>query len=294
MVTVKNKLLRSLGRQRWLRFGVRDRIMRALHNPDTCKPQAFEVSFYGKKYNGDFSTFLDWSTYYFGAYCVEELELIKDSLKEGHHKIVVDIGANVGHHSLFASTIAESVHAFEPFPLVAQKIREKIAANKTENIFIHELALGSEDAEMPYLPPDDCNTGTGSFEHGTKNSPSTINLPVRIGDNYFEKAGINRIGFIKIDVEGFERFVFAGLKRAIKENRPVVFFEWSNSSIDAGVNILDNFPAGYAFFDFESDEIKWGLFAKPGYRLKAFRQFREGNKVAIPSERSHLFKRHYV
>ena len=72
---------------RFLRFGLRDRIARLVHNPDKAQNKNFEVNFFGKKYIGNFSVYIDWSTYYFGAYAIEELEFMAYSLKNTKNSI---------------------------------------------------------------------------------------------------------------------------------------------------------------------------------------------------------------
>lgn len=130
-------MIRTLTQLPFLRFGIRDRLARAVHNPDTAKPQAFEIDFFGKRYPGDFSIFIDWSVYYFGAYSIGELLMMRDQLADRAEPVVFDVGANIGHHSLFYSTIASHVHAFEPYGQVAKKLTEKIAVNGLENVTLH-------------------------------------------------------------------------------------------------------------------------------------------------------------
>src|SRR6478736_2951074 len=110
------KLLAFVGHQEWLHFGVRDRFIRLFHTSSSSGDEPFERSFFGRRYKGNLNTFIDWSVYYYGAYTKEELLCMQDFLAVVDQPVVVDVGANIGHHSLFASTIAARVHSFEPFP----------------------------------------------------------------------------------------------------------------------------------------------------------------------------------
>jgi len=282
------KLIRYFTRIRFLRHGLRDRIARFIHNPDKAYNENFIVNFFGKKYIGNFSVYIDWSTYYFGAYAIEELEFMNRSLKNTEKSIVIDIGANIGHHSLFASTIAFQVHAFEPFPDVSKFILNKIEVNNLDNLILHKFGLGENEELLPYNPPIGCNTGTGSFVNPIKNG-SEILLPIINGDSYFKSNVIKNISFIKIDVEGYESNVFKGLSNIITKDRPIVFFEWSNTSIEQSFNVKSCFPNDFYFFDFLGDKNIFYFFAIPGFRLKAFNGLIEGNKVAIPKEKAHDF-----
>jgi FkbM family methyltransferase len=283
-------IIQKFAKIRWIRFGIRDRIARAFNNPDRAIHEAFEVDFFGTVYPGSLSTFLDWNVFYFGAYCIEELECMSDAVQGIDDSVIVDIGANVGHHSLYASTVAKVVHAFEPFPQVARNIREKIKVNGLKNLILHPVGLGDTDSELPYVQPNDCNTGTGTFVAASNND--SLYLPVRNADNYFQKNSIDKISFIKIDVEGFEGKVLQGLRKSVESSRPVVFFEWTENSIAQGLVVERLFPAGYHFFDFESDQNIFLVFAITGYRLKVCHGNHQGNKLAIPTEKLRLFERH--
>jgi hypothetical protein len=116
-------MLRTAGQAEWLRFGVRDRIIRFFHNPDTCSPESFIAPFFGAKYAGNFDTFIDWSVYYYGAYAKEELRLFDDFLRTMEQPVVLDVGANIGHHTLFAA-----MHSKEVFHLsLLQTLRKNLS-----------------------------------------------------------------------------------------------------------------------------------------------------------------------
>src|SRR5215472_14769316 len=99
---LKRQLLRAVGHQRYLRFGVRDRVLRRLDDPDITASAEFVAPFFGARYRGNFDTFVDWSAYYYGAYERDDLEVIGDLIAPLDAPTFVDVGANVGHHTLFA------------------------------------------------------------------------------------------------------------------------------------------------------------------------------------------------
>jgi FkbM family methyltransferase len=289
------KLFKFLGHQKWIRFGLRDRLIRMYHNPDKAISENFRVSFFNKVYIGNFNTFLDWSVYYYGAYAEEELLLMHDSIK-GKNSIVVDIGANVGHHTLFASTIADKVHCFEPYSEVCKKIREKQKLNNLHNIQIHEIGLGNINALLEFHPPAGCNTGTGSFLGSNQTDNIVIKLPVRIGDEYFNEHAIKKVDYIKIDVEGFEEYVLKGLQKTINDYRPVIFFEWSSNQRGKKYNYKDLFPDNYQFYDFISSKHFLLFLQIFGYQLKKtdLSNIKDGNKVAIPDEKTQHYLKHII
>jgi tRNA1(Val) A37 N6-methylase TrmN6 len=61
--------------------------------------------------------------------------------------IVLDVGANAGIYSLaaLASQREATVHAFEPSPEIAARLRATAKLNGLENLYVHEVAVLSED-----------------------------------------------------------------------------------------------------------------------------------------------------
>jgi FkbM family methyltransferase len=284
-VKAPRSFLRLLGHLNFIRFGVRDRILRYLHNPDTAASEFFEVDFYGHAYPGNFNNFIDWSVFYYGAYAREELSLIGNLLEPMEAPVVLDIGANVGHHSLFAATAASTVHSFEPFANVADKLKEKMARNRLANITLHEIGLGEATGSKLFNPPSANNPGTGTFLCA---DPQVNSLELRIerGDQYLEERKIDRVDLIKMDIEGFEVFALKGLRDTLQKFRPVCFFEWSQEhrqdSMEDGLQL---FPRDYLFFDFSSERPVLWLFNAPKYSLtKLNGAWKDGNLLAVPKE----------
>ncbi len=286
METFMRNLLRKYCHQEWLRFGLRDRVARVLHEPDSAKSEAFTVPFFGGQYRGDFSTFLDWSVYYYGAYAREELRLMEDVLALSPTPFVMDVGANVGHHTLFAALHAKQVYAFEPFDGVASQLKSKLADNRRQNVKLFEFALGNCNEVLTYVKPDSANTGTGSFTLPTAGK-DTLELPIKLGDEVMANESPERIDFVKIDVEGFEPQVLEGLKETLAKHRPVVFFEWNHEGRrDFLRDPASLFPEDFTFFEFQDDAVIAIFFRKPTYQLKPITgPWPEANIVAVPREK---------
>lgn len=179
--------------------------------------------------------------------------------------VFVDVGANIGHHSLFAAAVtgnAGKVISFEPIPKIANQFKESIYRNKYEQIVdLHNVACGDipKQATLHLL---EGNIGGSSIVPGVGNYSKEINVPViRLDD---ELASINHIDMIKIDTEGFEKQVFDGLKDSIAKHRPVIIFEyspiaWADDAQKIGHHIFLLIAKNkYRFYDLEDrhTEIK--------------------------------------
>lgn len=282
---IPRSFLRFLGHQQYLRFGVRDRVIRWFHDPDTAAAEEFEIPFFGAVYRGQFNSFVDWSAYYYGAYSLEELRLIEEILAPIENPVFVDVGANVGNHTLFAATLGARVFSFEPYETVSRKLERKIADNRLANVRLEKVALGERNEEALFTPPPVHNTGTGSFVTGDRNG-TTLRLPIRVGDEMLAACGAERVDFIKIDTEGFEKSVLRGLRETLKRHRPVVFFEWIQTQLHGDSRAArELFPDGYTFYEFVGDTVVLGVFRKPAYHLQPLdRTWPDGNIVAVPDE----------
>ncbi len=202
-------------------------------NPDTCPHYLFEVDFFGLKYPGDLAHFIDWEVFCYGSMATPEITLLKEiasqiRTRRGGTINFVDIGANAGHHTLFMAGVADQVVSFEPFPALQALIKEKIALNNLKNVRLMPFALGAKDEVLDYYPGQGNNSGIGTFlpDEDERKAPP-VKLTIKKGDPLFEAEGLGRIDIMKVDVEGFEPFVFSGLQNRIKTDRPVILTEIS-------------------------------------------------------------------
>jgi FkbM family methyltransferase len=225
--------LRLLGHADWLPEGARYRLVSLFCDSEYSDSLPFEVDFFGFRYRGDLSCNVDWYVYFFGAHEKAALFFLRDLLHERRGEAFVDIGANVGQHTLFMSRWARVVHAFEPWDVVRRSIEEKIVSNGLSNVTVHPVGLGERHERLPYYAPRGSNTGTGSFhkDHATDRNRLLGNLEIVNGDEYFEANGILDVDLMKIDVEGWEPFVLLGLRRTLARSKPTVFMEISASTL---------------------------------------------------------------
>jgi FkbM family methyltransferase len=267
-------LLRLFGHQDWLAFGVRDRIIRYFVNPDTVEGKEFETDFFGLRYQGNLNTFIDWSVYFYGAYEKGIIYLLRDLVNEKQNAIFIDIGANVGHHSLFMSKICQEVHSFEPYDKVKDIFMSKLLYNKCSNITVHNVGLGAKNEFLDFYAPAGRNIGTGSFmaEHARDNNIKLGQLEIVEGDAYISKLNLAKIDLIKIDVEGFEKSVLLGLRKTLEKYRPFVVMEYSlvtrnNLTISQLREIL---PGGYSIQAISTNQTSCLLFNRMHYSLTEF------------------------
>ena len=83
-----------------------------------------------------------------GTYEKGVLNFIKEHLPTDG--VFVDVGANIGHISIYTSLTHpnSSVHSFEPFPQTFEILEQNIALNSVVNIHTYPFALGCEETSM--------------------------------------------------------------------------------------------------------------------------------------------------
>lgn len=238
--------LRLWGHQRWLPFGIRDRLLRLLAAPEKLAGRTFSVPFFGGRYHGDLGSFLDWTVYFYGAYESGLLALMaRAAARAGPGAVFLDVGANVGQHSLFMAAHTTRIHAFEPWPAARDRLRELMAANGVESVTVHPFALGEAEQELPFYAPASANLGTGSFCPGVNHNSAAGSLRVRRGDDVVAELGLTRLDIIKIDTEGFEARVLAGLRDSLERFGPVVVVEIAMATHGCGIDVASLFPPGW-------------------------------------------------
>ncbi|MES2409244.1 MAG: FkbM family methyltransferase [Patescibacteria group bacterium] len=233
----------------------------------------FEVGFFGFHYKGLLHNHIDSQVYFYGGFEKSELYLLRDVALKYKDPICLDIGANIGHHSLFLSRYCKTVHSFEPYEKVRSSLVDKISYNHISNIIVHPLALGSTDQTLTYYPPETDNEGTGSFVTHNRNSSDSLELQVVEGDTYLKEQKIDKIDLIKIDVEGFEKEVLLGLRETLMKNRPTIMMEFSSDTKKTFENeksIFEILPPNYKIQAIIPYRSFLFFFNIPSYRLVDF------------------------
>ncbi|MDI6802133.1 MAG: FkbM family methyltransferase [Thermodesulfovibrionales bacterium] len=130
--------------------------------------------------------------------------------------IVFDCGANIGMFSAYASSIGCKVYAFEPFPKALEYLN--ITANKNPNITVCELALMDKEADFKIMfTPNNIDMGSIVIN---RDKEEEILVKGTTIDDFVKKNNINKINFIKADIEGAERNMLLGAKTVLKEFAP--------------------------------------------------------------------------
>lgn len=154
-----------------------------------------------------------------------ELFFLKKIIRPGF--TCIDIGANLGYYSTFLSKLAGptgKVLAVEPIPLFQEIWKENVKASGTDNLELLPYALGAENGTIKMGTPE----RNGLLHHGmtkvvssaSENYARFYDVAMVVPDELF--ATLERLDFVKCDVEGFEFQVFSNMQQVLAKHKPLI------------------------------------------------------------------------
>ncbi len=129
--------------------------------------------------------------------------------------VAVDVGANIGNHTIFLSEfVRKPVVAFEPNPVVLPLLKSNLTANGSD-VRVLELGLGAAPSRGSMEVVNAANVGMARIGAGDDIEISTLDEECR---------GVD-VALIKVDVEGMELDVLRGAVETLERCRPHLFLE---------------------------------------------------------------------
>jgi FkbM family methyltransferase len=168
-----------------------------------------------------------------------EPEMLGLSRVVGPGDVCIDVGAAAGLYTVPLSRLVGPsgvVHSVEPLPFAWPVWNRVLGVRDNPNVQHHCLALGSEPGEATMSVPmgryglvtgrsfvSQKSTGLGSNVEFAQH----INFPVTVDtlDGLAAQVGLDRLDFMKVDVEGAELQVLHGGKNVIESFRPAMLLE---------------------------------------------------------------------
>jgi FkbM family methyltransferase len=156
-------------------------------------------------------------------------------VNRGKYKKVMDIGANIGLHTVVLSKCGYEVFAFEPDPQHYQVLKRNIELNEGKIIHANNAAVSSKSGQMEFIRV--LGNTTGSHLAGSKKNPygELEKFQVAVVDiNQY----INEMDLIKLDAEGHEKEIILATK----------IDNWLNTDSFVEIENEENANAIYNFF----------------------------------------------
>lgn len=218
----------------------------------------------------------------------------------------LDLGANLGTHSIFLSRLVGDgqVFAFEPQSITFSLLQTNLLANDCRNVVPYKFAVSDGDFQLLSMDPifydgEHINNGGvrvsafgGVGDHTIARTLDTLNLP--------------NIAFVKMDIQGSEVRALKGATRLISEHRPYIFVEieehhlasLGSSSKDLIELILSfdyciyrirtSYPCDHICVPLEKDEVfRADVLPRFDYKIDEIRGRRVALTFARPSDQNY-------
>ena len=221
----------------------------------------------GILFNFDTRNYIEYKLFAEGYYEKEVTLLMQNYVEPGD--TVMDIGANIGVHSLNLSKMVGTsgkVYAFEPIPFLREKLEENRILNRFTNISTQPIALSDGNYSIKTAFGQNANNGTFFIEN---DASGETEIKCVKGDDWVNEQQFDSLKLIKIDVEGFEYKVLSGLKNTIQKFKPVLFFEYDTNYIIRA----ESTPADFNRILFE--EFRYKLYVIDKCTLTPFTDFNQ-------------------
>jgi FkbM family methyltransferase len=181
-------------------------------------------------------------------------------------KDIIDVGANCGLFCVPCSLYGFKVHAFEPISMNVELLHLSKKLNECNTLEIHPFGLLDENKkETIYIPYCSDNTSFNkevAISNMTKKDYIEEIVECQTFDSWLQKNPSVDVGFIKIDVQGYEKQVLDGMSNFLNNcNDVYIFMEWDpNHTQKAGNSIseLENTLLNFGFKEirnFRNDKL---------------------------------------
>jgi FkbM family methyltransferase len=202
----------------------------------------------------DKSSYLCWNglmgltgNWYYGLMELKEMSFLLHFIRD--EDCFFDIGANVGAFTILASQHSSAVvHSFEPHPQTFKYLVRNIKIqDKTEKVYLHNLALGDTNALIEFT----CDLDTTNHVAIDKDKNN-----ISVESKSINSLKITSPNLIKIDVEGFEFNVLKGATNILENlNLKAIIIELNGSGLKFGISDdqIDELLRSYSFSPFTYD-----------------------------------------
>ena len=224
-----------------------------------------------------------------GIYELRYLNFFKEFLELNNYNFeemnVLDIGANIGNHTVYFSNYCNKVISFEPNIKVFKML--DVNTYELDNVEIFNFGLSNESGYKKFLF-DEKNFGGGSLNSLQSENKTEIEILLKTLDEIAPLIDHN-INLIKIDVEGHEYDVIRGGETFIKKHVPIFLFEQNSEEVFNGSTRTIDLLRSYGYNNFYNIEnLKYSSIRFVNFIIKLFL----GEK-SVMLKNSYLLKKNY-
>lgn len=179
----------------------------------------------------------------------------------GAGDVAVDVGANLGYYTVRLSRLVGPrgrVHAFEPSPRYRPRLVDHLRRNGCEaNVNVSEFALSDREGEERLF--GDAVSASMHWVHDARRPAVEETIKLTTLDAYARAAGLARLDFVKVDIDGHEPRFLAGAAETLRRFRPVLLMEFAQLNLLTAGSDVDQLAAqldalGYTLYSERTGE----------------------------------------
>ena len=170
--------------------------------------------------------------YVAGTFEPNEFAFLDGALRPG--MTFIDVGANEGTFTLFASRCVARVLAVEPSSRERRQLESNVRRNRLRNVTIVPHALADQPGTARLRIAGKIHGGhntLGEFAYQDAGDAGSEEVPVDTLDALVQRLGVGRVDAIKIDVEGAELKVLKGGRHVLTTGRPILLIEANEAAL---------------------------------------------------------------
>ena len=230
---------------------------------------------FGAEFRVNTADFIDRFIYYVGVWEPNVVAFVSRRLARGD--VFVDVGANIGHHTLLASSLVGdgTVVAIEASPRVFRILEANLARNNAKNVRAINVGASDKAGAIRLYQGYERNLGSTTVFPVGELECEVQALPL---DEILTPEELSRARVIKIDVEGAEATVLKGMRHIIEHGRPdlEILVELDRDRLTSQQSSLDHVIAefrsnGFFPYSLENDyDMKHNFQPRPVVRPTRF------------------------
>jgi methyltransferase, FkbM family len=160
------------------------------------------------------------------------------------NNVVLDVGANIGNHTLYYlnECNAKKVYCFEPVVDTYNVLHENIMLNNlSDRVCLYNVGIGNKSGKAIISSYNVYNIGGTTIEMSDDGDISVV----AIDDLDIPES----VSMVKIDVEGFELFALNGMLKTLEKYKPYLSIEIRNWHKDEVISLLSDLGYSYVMLD---------------------------------------------
>ncbi len=157
-------------------------------------------------------------------------KILSKLLKPG--MVCLDVGSNIGYYACLESLIVGKtgkILAIEPSPINFKYLQKNANLQETKNIETFNFACGNYNGTVKFAISDRSNWSRVVSDDLIDSPPDSIitekEIPIKKIDTFLPLQKIEKIDFLRMDVEGYEYNILKGCTETIKQFRPLFHIE---------------------------------------------------------------------